>query len=450
MAITLAEAKAALSTYVDNGVYPSDDRVVARINEAQRRLYAVRSWLGVLAKFSVAVTPTAPYTFILPSYAGGALANFGAFGLSTMLRVSSTALAPGFLTNSEQAFLSDNTSLIKLNRPSGSSNYRQYEISGVNPIPTTVEVTGKLEFHPATLNTDLLLIQDLDALRLMLLALWREQNGQLDLAQTFEAKAIERLTLVLDKTLEGARRVQYQSKVSSSQQGTMGYVRARLALDLKDGLHTDDAMLFHVVDKAEEHLMTKGKWFGTIKQFTVNVGADGEFYLPTEIDSVLFASFDSLRINTFAREYDFHENGPGYRTNTNTNNLVLVDRGEDFVFDVTLGAVVPKRKYFVYLGQNYAPPAPLPPTTYPLTILGKVRFVPKENDNSYMTIQNYPALVEMVTAFMMAEKPDFFTFHENKAIELLRAELLEKRGGARLTMQVQGTGFAMGEIHQGL
>ena len=63
-----------------------------------------------------------------------------------------------------------------------------------------------------------------------------------------------------------------------------------------------------------------------------------------------------------------------------------------------------------------------------------------------MTIKNYPALVEMVTALMQAEKPDFFTFHENKAIELLRAELLEKRGGARLTMQVQGEGFAMGEI----
>jgi hypothetical protein len=441
MAITLAEAKATLSTYVDNGVYPTDDRVIARINEAQRRLYAVRTWLGLMAKFSVAVSSTPPYTFTLPDYTGGGLNSFGDFGLTTVFRVSTTQLAPGFLNNTEQAFLTDNTSLVKVSRLSSSSDFRQYQVSGINPIPSFVEVTGKLQFQPATLSTDLLIIQDLDALRLMLLGLWREQNGQLELAQTFETKAVERLSIVLDKTLEGARRVTYQSKVSGSQQGTMGYMRARMALDLKDGLHTDDAVLFHAIDRAEEHLMTKGKWFGTIKQFVVDVPATGEIYLPTEVDAVLFASFDSNTVNLFAREYDFHENGPGYRTagNSEHERVVVIDRGEEFVFDSLIGDTVPKRKYFVVKPDENEP-------TYPLTILAKTRFVPKQNDNSYMTIQNYPALVEMVTAFMQTEKPDFFTFHENKAVELLRAELLEKRGGARLTMQIQGEGFAMGEI----
>jgi len=443
MPITLAQAKAALSTYVDNGVYPADDRVVARINEAQRRLYSVRSWLGVLAKYSVAVSPSAPFTFTLPDYAGGPLNNFGDFGLTTVLRVASTFASPGFLNNTEQAFLSDNTSLVKVSRVAGSTNYREYEISGVNPIPSFVEVTGKLQFQPATLNTDLLIIQDLDALRLMLLGLWREQNGQLDLAQTYENKALERLSMVLDKTLEGARRLVYQSKVTGSEQGTMGYIRSRMALDLKDGLHTDDAVLFHVIDRAEEHLMTKGKWFGTIKQFNVSISATGEIYLPTEVDSILFATFDSTRVDVFSREYDFHENGPGYRTSNNSNNLVVIDRGEEFVFDSLLGQTVPKRKYFVVKPDDSTTPATL-------TVLAKVRFVPKENDNSLMTITNYPVLFEMVQALMQSEKPDFFTFHENKAVELLRAELSEKRGGARLGMQIQGVGFAMGEIHQGL
>jgi hypothetical protein len=63
-----------------------------------------------------------------------------------------------------------------------------------------------------------------------------------------------------------------------------------------------------------------------------------------------------------------------------------------------------------------------------------------------MVIGNYPAIFEMVTAFMQAEKPDFFTFHENKAIQLLRDELQQKRGGGRMTMQVQGTAWGMGEI----
>jgi hypothetical protein len=187
--------------------------------------------------------------------------------------------------------------------------------------------------------------------------------------------------------------------------------------------------------------MTRGKWFGTIKQFNISITATGEIYLPTEVDSILFATFESARVDLFAREYDFHENGPGYRTTANSENggVVIVDRGEDFVLNASTGLLEPRRKYFVVKPCE-------DPATQTLTILAKVRFIPKQVDSLYMTIQNYPAMVEMVTALMQTEKPDFFTFHENKAIELLRAELLEKRGGARLTMQVQGVGFAMGEI----
>jgi len=63
-----------------------------------------------------------------------------------------------------------------------------------------------------------------------------------------------------------------------------------------------------------------------------------------------------------------------------------------------------------------------------------------------MTIKNYPALYMMVVALLQSDKPDFYQFHEAKAVELLRSELLEKRGGARLNMQVQGRGYGMGEI----
>lgn len=664
MAITLAEAKAALSPYVDNGVYPTDDRVIARINEAQRRLYAYRSWLGVLAKFSVRVTANAPYTFSLPDYTGGGLNSFGDFGLATLMQVTESFVTPGFLTNSEQAFLSAGRNLLKVARPAGSSDYRQYQIiSGANT-PSVVEVTGKLQFQPATLLTDLLIIQDLDALRLMLLGLWREQNGQLELAQAFEQKALERLTTILDKTLEGARRLNYQSMLATSTEGTMGWTRARLALDLKDGLHTDDSALFHLADRAEEYLLTRGSWYGSINQYQIEIPQSGEFYLPHAVESVLFAQYGSSRVDVFSREYDFHENGPGYRTAQTLMNLpVLIDRGEDAVFDEAIGDIVARRKIFVNKPENcgqyeevttcsiqgfsvasattsyyngsylingevngkswYKGPATsqtfsgtqavlgggpgvtaagyagnydivsfyngkykyqkidtgtfykfirwnstnnywelgyynsgavevveytsavgatlnpwssdwsavviggttltvvaggsssftetynpycrwnpvtvtwafgnaaTPPTAsltsdafyssvgeteYPwlsswtslgalltadeqtcvtetvavtpcmLTILGSARHSAKTSDSDPMVIGNYPAIFEMVTAFMQAEKPDFFTFHENKAIQLLRDELQQKRGGGRMTMQVQGTAWAMGEI----
>jgi aryl carrier-like protein len=435
MAITLAEAKATLSVYVDNGVYQDDSRVIARINEAQRRLYAVRSWLGVLAKYSL---PVNAGVFTLPDTTGD-ITTFAGFGLNTILRVTTTSMTNGFLTNTEQAFLSNSESLIKVNKPASSSNFRSYQVSGINPLPASVEVTGKLNFVPASGNADLLIIQDLDAIRLMLLALWREQNGQLDLAQAFEQKAVERLSMVLDKTLEGARRLNYQSIVATSVEGTMGWMRSRLALDLKDGLHTDDAALFHLVDKAEEYLLTRGSWYGSIRQFDVQVDASGEIYLPHEVESILFCSFNSERVDLFAREYDFHENGPGYRTVKNASGLLVVDRGEDSVFDANYGGIVAKRKIFVNRPTNPEDPCIL-------TILGSIRFSAKTNDSDPMVVGNYPAMLEMVTAFMQSDKPDFYTFHEQKAIQLLRDELQQKRGGNRLTMQVQGTAWAMGEI----
>jgi aryl carrier-like protein len=436
MAITLAEAKAALSTYVDNGVYPTDDRVISRINEAQRRLYAVRTWLGVLAKFSL---PLVNGVFTLPDYTGN-ITTVSGFGLSTIIRATSTTLPNGLLTNTEQAFLSNSETLLRVGKPITSSNYRSYQVSGISPLPQSVEVTGKLNFIPVASNTDLLVIQDLDALRLMLLALWREQNGQLDLAQAFEQKAVERLSLVLDKTLEGARRLNYQSLITTTTEGTMGWMRARMALDLKDGLHTDDSALFYLIDKAEEYLLTRGSWYGSIRQFDIEVPESGEMYLPHDVESILFCSFNSERVNLFAREYDFHENGPGFRTTANTNGLLVVDRGEDAVFDETTGTILAKRKIFVNRPTNPEDPCIL-------TILGSIRWSAKTQDSDPMVVGNYPAMLEMVTAFMQADKPDFYTFHEQKAIQLLRDELQQKRGGNRLTMQVQGTAWGMGEIN---
>jgi aryl carrier-like protein len=435
MAITLAEAKATLSVYVDNGVYQDDTRVIARINEAQRRLYAVRSWLGVLAKFSL---PVNAGVFVLPDPTGD-ISTFAGFGLNTILRVTSTTMANGFLTNTEQAFLSNSETLVKVNKPPSSSNFRSYAVSGINPLPSSVEVTGKLNFVPAALATDLLIIQDLDAIRLMLLALWREQNGQLDLAQAFEQKAVERLSMVLDKTLEGARRLNYQSIIATSVEGTMGWMRARMALDLKDGLFTDDAVLFHLIDKAEEYLLTRGSWYGSIRQFDVEVVQSGEMFLPHEVESILFCSFNSERVDLFAREYDFHENGPGFRTAANTSGLLVVDRGEEAVFDANLGGLVYKRKIFVNRPSD-------PEIPCILTILGSIRFSAKTSDSDPMVIGNYPAMVELVTAFMQNDKPDFYTFHEQKAIQLLRDELQQKRGGNRFSLQVQGSAWGMGEI----
>ena len=280
--MTLSQARLALSKYVDNGVCASDARVISRLNEAQRRLYAVRPWLGVMAKAICAVQQTEDpstggvvSTFNIPegssTEGSDTLIGFGFQSISRAseyVRPSSEANSSQFIypyvkTNKVQAFVSDTNGVLQV-YPDQSNPYR-YVILKPSKAPnydtikviSFVEITGQLKFKPVVLETDMLLIDDADALKLMLLALWREENNQMDLAKTLEAKAIEHLTVKTESAIEAARKISYQTSLDSYLYGTMGFVRAKLALDLKGGLRMDDGELNDLISKSMDILVTQ-------------------------------------------------------------------------------------------------------------------------------------------------------------------------------------------------
>lgn len=427
MAITLSEAKAFLAPYVDNGIYPGDDRVIARINEAQRRLHSYRAWLGVMAKYAVNVTGS---QFTLPDYTGN-ITTFAGFGLESATRIAETSASVGFMTNSVQAFVADSTSLVQLQFAPTSSDLRTFQLIGDSVNVPRVEITGKLNYQPAVNDNDLLIIQDLDALKLMVLALWREQGGQLDVARAFLEQAIERLTVKTDRTVEAARRVNFQTQVYSSIPYSLGEFRSRLALDLENGVKISDAEMINLINDAEESLFALGKWYGTIERYRFNVTQTNEILVPNDIGTILFAAMDSNPVNIFDRNFDFHENGPGYNKRDSDGWNVLVDRGEVYANNAW------HRKYFIR--DATAPEC--------IEVLAKKRWKSKNQDSDLMDIRNYQAIKEMAFSLQAAkDKPEVAAFHEQKALNILRKELSEMRGGARATVRVQAEGFAAGEI----
>lgn len=284
----LAEARNYLSKYVDNGVCSSDARVISRINEAQRRLYAVKPWLGVMAKAICAVDYTATENsggalvpvFALPQGGGdiGTDTVIG-FGLQSASRVveyvrseseaqaanNGLILYPYIKTNSVDAFVDDPSGVLQVS-PRASNFVMgafQYVITppklapayAVNKTINYVEVTGQLKFKPVAKETDLLLIDDVDGLKLMLLALWREENNQMDLAKTLEAKAIDHMTAKTNSAIEVARKVSYQGSITNYPYGSMGFTRSKLALDLKGGLHLDSGELTDLINKSLDILV---------------------------------------------------------------------------------------------------------------------------------------------------------------------------------------------------
>lgn len=248
--MTFGEIKSEIARVVDNGVPPTDVRVIQRVNQAQRRLHAIRAWLGILAKYKVDVVTD---IITLPHQ------------LESIIRVeknTNTNLPSGniLLCDNAYVFIHDSGDLVPLNFvPIGSvANVIQFRIdSSVTPIPTSIVVTGKKKMVDVLNDSDELIISDLEALKLMVLALYREENNQIDMATALQAKAVEHLAYKTDMAVEEARRLVYQAKLSTQATNTMGYVRAKLGLDLEFGIKLEDAKLFDLVNKAQDLLITK-------------------------------------------------------------------------------------------------------------------------------------------------------------------------------------------------
>lgn len=425
MALTLAEAKEKLSPYVSNGLCSTDARVVVKINEAQRRLHARRAWIGVLARLFI---PVSNNTFSLPGPTGN-ISTVSGFGLESASFVHKTNLVSGSVINDVRAFVTPNAELLDIVPSSTDSNTRYYTIVGDSV--SSVEVTGKLNFVEAALDTDLLLIEDLEALKLVLLAIFREENDQLEAAQALENKAVERLTLKTDMAVESARRLNYQTRLNTETDNSFGQFLSRIALDIEGGQRLFDGELADLINKAEETLFNLGTWHGTTQHLKVSIDNVGEIYLPTSVGTLLGVTANNRPLQVRDQMFDYHENGPGYQDKGSTGQGMLIDRGERLLSNKWM------KCYFVRANVD---------SGTCVEIFAKKRWQRKRKNSDRMDIRNYPAIREMVLALRGVDKPEISQLHEAKAVSYLQRELKEMRGSARSNIQVQATAFAAGEI----
>ena len=124
MPLTLAQAKSKLNSFIANGICSSDERVVLKINEAQRRLHSYRAWLGVLARFSI--TPTSNI-FSLPSSTGN-ISTFAGFGLESAVMVNQTEVSGIQPINDVRAFVTPNGDLLDIVPADTLNTTRSYKI----------------------------------------------------------------------------------------------------------------------------------------------------------------------------------------------------------------------------------------------------------------------------------------------------------------------------------
>jgi len=446
MPLTLLTAREKLSKIIELGINSADPRSIDRINEAQRRLHSQGIYLGTLQSYAVKVD-SVTNTFQKPTQ------------LETIARVSrfsgtefSSTETVRFLSKGPDVFVSDPTTMLPIAYVSGNAN--TFKLLDRTLDIKVVEVVGKAVLNEATANTSELLIEDLDALKLMLLALYREENNQLEQAKIFNDQAIKYLRDKTDNLVNVAQKLQHQSTVETSPYGTLGYVRsrlirempdlsrindselttlinsaqessvahfnflarqdpdassklefrevfldsaplalpsfevnrllvlssqtkkieeaqnlkknafelierdfneqiisrrkntyngellsspvgslahtsARLALDNPDLLQKPIQHIRRAVAQAEELLVNSGRWNGTIELLEAQIlGGEGEYPLPEYVDAVLLANIADSPVSIYDRDYDFHENGPGWnRPGRGPESTLAIDRG---------------------------------------------------------------------------------------------------------------------------
>jgi hypothetical protein len=188
--------------------------------------------------------------------------------------------------------------------------------------------------------------------------------------------------------IESGRRI-HRQELQKSDPRTFGYHWSRVALDLPAAYAMSDNAVKRAVNSAEEILMRSGKWVGTLGTYVLDVTESGETFLPQEVETILFASFDSNQQPVFDRFNEWMRGGSGLRTDDHPWRNGFVDRGD--CIDPADGKI--KRKYFVSYPDG-SPDAPI------VTILAKKRFIPHLADTSPMFLDNYSAIALLSTGIL--------------------------------------------------
>jgi hypothetical protein len=305
MSTTLSQARIALARVVDNGVCADDSRVVSRINEAQSRLHALGDWVGTMARYAVEVNVD-ERTFEIPA------------ALQSISRAAAAieGTLPGMICDNEYAFLLESSPVLSLQQISPTT----FRIIGPM-IPPVVDVAGKKKLTPAVEDTDSLVIDDLHALKQVVLAIFREENNMLEQAAPLVQQAIAHLQAKTDSAVSNARRVMANSLASGMSEGTVGYARAKLALAVNNGLRLDDHNTIELLNEAERRLLHRGREW---KSYFFRIYS-GEFACPREVESILRADFDGVPSRINSHWFEYTQNGWGYQDIT--RSLDVVHRG---------------------------------------------------------------------------------------------------------------------------
>ena len=224
-----------------------------------------------------------------------------------------------------------------------------------------------------------------------LLALAGNGEAALGLKKT-ALDLVERDVVATDETYRRTLRME----LSLGSPSSYGYYWGRIGLGFDGALTFSNAMIKRAVTSAEESLMNSGKWVGTVADYSFTLENSGEVFLPREVETVLFVTFDGDPRPVHDRFAEYMRGGTGIKTTDEPWRSGFSDRGE--AVDPEDG--ITKRKYFVSVPQENKETL--------VRYLAKRRFVPHLEDTDSMYLNNYESVSQAAMAILTQGKVGSF------------------------------------------
>ena len=429
---------------VDNGVCPDDPRIMVRLNEATKII--LDSMIPVGGNIAAQVTPPAqlPRFFILPPQFENAIEAHVVLpgdakvygnkdikqGWYEMMGGNSMFLEP------EQQIDNPLIDVGLVANPTDPSDLRRvYYYPGLDPANATVQFQGARRYLPITNDEDYLIVQNIEAIKCIILSIERYENNAPDEAQKYRQTGLELLAQetkkhMMDPRNYAVRKSQYLQDIQTFPENTLGWLRGQIALDLVQAMRTSKRDLTWSINQAERRLMERAIWKDCIVTIQAQV-VGGIIYFPNFIEGVLALDICGRPIPIRSQFFQHLENGPGGFP----CHEMLIDQGNK----LQPGFHMPRRKYKLIADCVNG-------TT--ITAVCKVKWVLKKPEDM-MTIKNYEAIRLMITAKFMEEDPKGLQAaqaDQQMAIEILEKELRGYLSGILHTVHVQTAGFGMGDV----
>ena len=212
-------------------------------------------------------------------------------------------------------------------------------------------------------------------------------EGNAEAAMGLKKTALEMIQRDIEAHDQNTRReTRYALTLTSPQ--SYGYTWGRVGLGFPESLTFSNNAIKRAVTSAEEALMNAGKWVGTVAEYTLTLSASGEVFLPREIETVLFVSFDGDPRPVHDRFAEYMRGGTGIKTLDNPGRSGFSDLGD--AVDSTDGKT--KRKYWVTVPQEAKQTV--------IRYLAKRRFVPHTTDSEPMYLNNYEAVAQAAMSIL--------------------------------------------------